>query len=223
MSFSISASRSNRGVPEAIAGSGAHSAATSVATSTRRYSGNTPEDFVTFPPPSAGVAATPRRWRRLPRRQLWQRRGGSPVGGAGAGSAASLLDQPVPPAAARVCRLLGHRQHILVVIRRRHLGRCLAGGRAGSGGRLLEHPFLLAFERDARFGLGGRQRGFLVIGGIDLGMGPSGSRDIAGERREAGGFKAGIARPGSESRRRVGFLDRGRLPGPGGRHDFDGL
>src|SRR5207237_1059189 len=147
ISFSISASRSNRGAPEAIAGSGAHSAATSVATSTRRCSGNTPDDFVTFPPPSAGVAATPRRWRRLPRRQLWQRRGGRPVGGA---VAASLLDQPVPPAAARVCRLLGHRQHILVVIRRGRLGRRLASRRIGSGRCLLEHPFLLAFERNSR-------------------------------------------------------------------------
>src|SRR5207237_5006478 len=79
------------------------------------------------------------------------------------------------------------------------------------------------FERNSRLGFGGRRRSFLVARGMDLGMGPSGSRDIAGKRREAGGFESGIARPGSESRRRVGFLDRRRIPSPGGRHDFDGL
>src|SRR5439155_14593532 len=49
-----------------------------------------------------------------------------------------------------------------------------------------------------------------------------GSGGVAGERREAGGFQTGIARPSRESLRRVGcFLGGGLVLGA--RHNFDGL
>src|SRR5439155_1925364 len=49
-----------------------------------------------------------------------------------------------------------------------------------------------------------------------------GSGGVAGERREAGGFQTGIARPSRESLRRIGgFLGGGLVLGA--RHNFDGL
>src|SRR5579864_67105 len=206
MAFSISVSRTTLGAVAtasswARAGIAAQVTTNAAASAMRR---NERPDPAPGTPASAVHDNTPF---TAPARRLRQLRGDR-AAGSDRGAADRLSSrQPLPPSAARICRLLADRQDVVLARRRRFFGVRRHRSRHRSRHRGLDRRlgFDLALELalvwDAGFALAGRRRRLGFVGGRrrrgDAVTAMPRLKLLAGQRCETGGLDAGprLTRP----------------------------